>query len=83
MKITRQSKTDYTKEELKCIQANKGCNICPNCGESKPFYITKKGKSKGVLKHLFVTEHHKLFRYYRTDSYECCTCGCKWESDPY
>ena len=33
MKITRQNKTDYTKEELKCMQANKGCNICPNCGE--------------------------------------------------
>lgn len=82
MKIIRQSKTDYTKEELKRIQANKNCNICPNCGESKPFYITKKGKSKGVL-NLSVTEHHKLFGYYCTDSYVCCTCGCKWESDPY
>lgn len=83
MKITRQSKTDYTKEELKRIQANKGCNICPNCGESKSFYITKNGESKGILKYLFVIGHHKLFRYYHTDSYECCTCGCKWESDPY
>lgn len=83
MKITRQSKTDYTKEELKRIQANKDCNVCPNCGESKPFYITKKGKSKGVMKNLFTTEHHELFRYYRTNSYKCYTCGCEWESDPW
>lgn len=83
MRITRQSKADYTPKELKRIQANKGCNICPNCGESRPFYTTKKGKNKGVFKSLFVTEHHKVFSFYRTNSYKCYTCGCEWESDPY
>ena len=83
MKITRQSKTDYTKEELRRIKANKRCNICPNCGESKKFYTSKKGESKGVFKFLCVRKHYGFFRIYCTDLYKCYTCGCEWESDPY
>ena len=83
MKIIRQSKTDYTKKELKRIHANKCCNICPKCGESNSylFYI-QNGQEKGVDKYA-IAEHHKLFSCYYTDSYKCYTCGCEWESDPW
>lgn len=83
MKIIRQSATDYTKKELKRMQANKGCNVCPNCGESKPYYIAENGKWKGVHQSVFTIKHHKFFKVYNTDPYKCYTCGCEWESDPY
>lgn len=83
MKIIRQNKTDYTKEELRRIQANKDCNICPNCGEDKPYYMDGNGKWKGVHQMLFTVKHRRFLKVYYTDPYICYSCGCEWESDLY
>lgn len=85
MKITRQNKTDYTQYELNKQSANKGCNICPNCGENKKFYIDKKGKGKGIGNGIYRTYQEGFFKIksMRVDCYECYTCGCQWESEPY
>ena len=79
MKILKKSKNNYTDFEKKRMIANKGCNVCPNCGETKEFYFDG-GDMKGIDKGSII--YHDKFAC-RTDVYTCFTCGCEWESDPY
>ena len=79
MKILKKSKNDYTDFEKKRMKANKGCNICPNCGETRAFYF-EGSDIKGIAKG-YIIYHDQLACY--TDVYTCFTCGCEWESDPY
>ena len=50
--------------------------ICPNCGEKYSFYISKKGKRKGILQGEYV--HEGLFDPHYGDLYDCCSCGHHW-----
>ena len=82
MKIT------YIPEEITPREkANKGCNICPYCGETKSFleYITTGEEHKGIIP---TGTHHWCEGFFKikvkyADCYTCYTCGAKWESDPY
>ena len=47
MKITKTNK-DVAAEKMRIQIANSECNKCPCCGETKFFYISKKGKIKGI-----------------------------------
>lgn len=75
MKITRPSKSNIKK-----------ICICPSCGETRSFYeYFAEGKFKGVLSGTYKSWVEGFFKMktMRVDCYSCCTCGCKWESDPY
>lgn len=52
--------------------------ICPNCGEKYSFYISKKGKKKGILPGEYL--HESFFNSYYGDLYDCYTCGYHWKS---
>lgn len=51
--------------------------ICPNCGEKYYYYISKKGKEKGILSGEY--EYEGFFDHHYGYSYECYTCGNYWE----
>ena len=51
--------------------------ICPNCGEKYSFYISKKGKKKGILPGEYVYEG--FFDPHYGDLYDCYSCGHHWE----
>ena len=50
---------------------------CPNCGEKYSFYISKKGKKKGILPGEYVFEG--FFDPHYGYSYDCYTCGHYWK----
>lgn len=81
MKILKKSKNDYTDFEKRRIEANKGCNICPNCGETREFYF--EGNNMKGMGRTTIAYHNRWIKSYYTDVYNCFTCGCEWESDPY
>lgn len=84
MKITK-SKEEIDRLAANRKKANEGCNVCPGCGEDKPWRLTKKGNIKGIVtgrpryweQGFFKPKHIKV------DRYHCATCGCDWESEPY
>lgn len=51
--------------------------ICPKCGEKYSYYISKKGKKKGILSGEYVFEG--FFDPHYGYSYDCYTCGYHWE----
>lgn len=50
--------------------------ICPKCGEKYSFYISKKGKRKGILVGEYIYEGFIDPHY--GDCYDCYTCGNHW-----
>lgn len=54
--------------------ANKGCDICPCCGEE---YGSKIPACRTWAAGIFKT------KYYKVNIYNCDSCGASWESDPY
>lgn len=75
-------------------KANKGCNICPICGETRRSTTTiripgcPKGettiKTKGIIRHPMIPSRYskKLNKHYVYDRYEC-PCGAIWRSEEY
>ena len=87
MRVTRTSQDHEDRMTRKAI-ANRGCNVCPCCGETKTVmeYFNDEVLHKGIFGGLTCKSWAKgLFRlkYMQTDCYSCETCGAKWESDPY
>jgi len=86
MKITKTANrnTYLNQQETK---ANKGCHICPCCGETRDMgYCIRKGiLDKGIMSGMCSTwaEGFIKNRNMKTDHYHCLTCGAEWESDPY
>lgn len=85
MKITN-GPVKKRQEELRA-EANKGCDVCPCCGEDKPRYEyaltddTDRGIVTTIPRHKRVGIIRK--RWIITDMYICKTCGARWESEPY
>ncbi len=87
MKITR------TKEQIDAAEhrrkiANKGCDVCPCCGETKTRsdYITEQHQYFKGIKSLLPIRKEMGFikiRYIHIDRYKCLTCGAEWQSEPY
>lgn len=87
MKITRTSSDENIFRMNKAV-ANKGCNICPCCGQPvdtpsamcKTWFGHKNPQGESLFTELFGREpnHH-----YKVDCYKCWNCGAEWESDPY
>lgn len=90
MKITKTS-TDQSYMASVKEMANRGCDRCPCCGESKTSgyymaqegYLSRKGIHPAGIK---IRSKGGLFtkvRVMQVDCYRCGTCGAEWESDPY
>lgn len=87
MKITK-SNRDNELSKMRREIANKGCDVCPCCGEKKHNYeyIEEGQSNKGISGGYIVKNWCKgLFKmkYMQVDCYKCYTCGAEWESDPY
>lgn len=86
MKITKTNK-EYSNEIKRRKDANKGCKVCPCCGEKKTLdYYIEKGKGiKGISGGLYSNIIKGFFnpKILRVDCYRCYTCGAEWESEPY
>lgn len=74
MKITKTSDRAYFLKIAE-INANKGCDKCPCCGE---IY-------KGIppIKTWYEGGFFKKGKYMKVKCYNCHFCGAEWESDPY
>lgn len=81
MKITRDPR-QVDKRQIAKAEANKGCNICPFCGESKSMfdYVGQGIMNKGIVCGLYT---YNDWNGKRKDNYQCRTCGAEWESDWY
>lgn len=69
-------------------KANIGCDVCPNCGEVKKEYSLLGDSGRYVYKG--ITHDYDYWckgifniKYLKIDIYQCNTCGCKWQSEPY
>lgn len=87
MRITRTPQDREFQATRKKI-ANRGCNVCPCCGETKSWtqYMKEGILNKGIDGGLICKAWAEgLFhtRYIRVDCYSCNTCGAEWESEPY
>lgn len=86
MKITRTSE-DCSRFKLAKQAANKGCDKCPCCGETKSTleYLLKGISDKGIISGVVRTWSEGFFRLrnMKCDHYHCLSCGAMWESDPY
>lgn len=87
MRITKTSK-EANKFVIAKEIANKGCDRCPCCGETKSWGkymqegITSKGILKGVINKTWVEGIFHM-RNMKCDCYKCESCGAEWESEPY
>lgn len=88
MKIIFDSSNDSSKMHLRMI-ANIGCDKCPICGETNPFYLKDDNGCKipkGIYCRLLPIRWTKGFirkYHYAKDTYQCLTCGSEWESEQY
>lgn len=85
MKITKVPKK-YDMLEYEKEKALKGCDICPFCGESRPFTLIGNrvvGVAGGVC--YMTTVRTGLFKWesMQVNCFTCETCGAKWESEPF
>lgn len=64
-------------------QANRGCNVCPCCGENKPTTSYSLFENKGILSGLQKHGTGFFSQGMVWDLYSCKTCGAEWESAPY
>ena len=86
MKITKTNKMHNGAIARRTI-ANKGCDVCPCCGENKDAveYMEEGIFNKGIFSGI-VKDYCKGFfkmKYMQIDCYSCETCGAEWESEPY
>lgn len=86
MKITKTSDRVAFLNNARMV-ANKGCNRCPCCGETKSSmeYISIGEWRKGIVSGLSKSWATGLLwmKNMRCDCYSCLTCGAEWESEPY
>lgn len=87
MVITKTSKEVKHFDALREI-ANRGCNKCPCCGETRTLIeCIKQGEIKGISSGIEKTWTEgglfKPTRYMKCDCWSCNTCGAEWESDSY
>lgn len=86
MKIT-QTASDAKRLNTNKSIANRGCNVCPNCGERSDYVknLFSGKKTGGILNGGQRTWSSGFFKtkHWKVDTYKCMTCGCGWESDPY
>lgn len=64
-------------------RANKGCDVCPCCGEDKPTTYYNPFEPKGILTGSKKRGSGFFSSLMVCDLYVCKTCGAEWESDPY
>lgn len=92
MKITysgKQKKQDEMEFELQRAKANEGCNVCPECGETREYrekwFSSKKyGIKKAPFpKYVHLTSAISDAICGATDTYHCYSCGCEYESELY
>lgn len=57
--------------------ANRGCNVCPCCGEKYGSKGLRIPTCRTWCTGFFKTKHYKV------DTYSCDSCGAVWESEPY
>jgi hypothetical protein len=86
MRITKISDRMYREKYRFAINkenANKGCNVCPICGEARDAF--KCDMKQGILGGCYRDWHEGIFhiKSMRCDCYECLSCGTQWESEPY
>lgn len=68
------------------MQANFGCRKCPNCGETRDYFVCLQNRtSGGISQGIYRSWHEGFFKMksMRADCYTCHSCGCEWESEPY
>lgn len=87
MKVTR-TPQDYEDRMTRKAIANRGCNVCPCCGETKNKmdYIAEGIFNKGVRSGLICKHWAQGIlrtKYMQIDCYSCDTCGAEWESEQY
>ena len=86
MKITKTSDKAYFLKIAE-INANKGCDKCPCCGETNQSieYLLTGEPNKGIVSGLQKTWAEGFFKIknMKCDCYHCFTCGAQWESEPY
>lgn len=87
MKVTR-TPQDYGDCMTRKAIANRGCNVCPCCGETKNKmdYIAEGIFDKGIRSGLICKHWAQGIlrtKYMQIDCYSCDTCGAAWESEPY
>lgn len=74
---------DIIKEKAARTRANKGCDICPCCGNSK---LNKTSESTLYYKNGINTSTYRVEGSWKTgkvDYYTCQNCGTEWESKIY
>lgn len=76
MKIVT-TKEQVDKFKLNQKLANKGCDVCPCCGEKYGERRLRIPTCKTWATGIFKTKHYKV------DVYNCDSCGASWESEPY
>lgn len=67
---------ERSEDMSKTLKIPCGCT-CPNCGESNGFYITKKGRKKGILFGEYFYEG--FFDPHYGNTYTCYSCNTEWE----
>lgn len=86
MKVTK-SVDDVKRFNTNKSIGNRGCDVCPNCGERSDYFdnLCSGKKTGGIMDTGARTWANGFFktRYWKADTYKCMTCGCEWESDPY
>lgn len=85
MRITR-TPDDIKKALAARKRANKGCYVCPYCGNNKVVdAFDVEHREDAIIRMTFHTVKESLFHYKSgsIDTYKCMKCGSTWESEIY